>query len=111
MRLLANTGRGLGKNVALPLMFGGVPEKERRQRARTLLERVGLGQRLTHAAVPGMVERGTGHDRIAARLGTSGLSSLRTTPVSIHRCDVCCAVTRFCLKFLASAALPELNRD
>jgi putative ABC transport system ATP-binding protein len=32
----------------LPLMFSGVPEKERRARARALLERVGLGPRLTH---------------------------------------------------------------
>jgi putative ABC transport system ATP-binding protein len=36
------------ENVALPLMFSGVPEKERRARARALLERVGLGPRLTH---------------------------------------------------------------
>jgi putative ABC transport system ATP-binding protein len=36
------------ENVALPLMFSGVPEKERRARARLLLERVGLGPRLTH---------------------------------------------------------------
>jgi len=36
------------ENVALPLMFGGVPEKERRARARALLERVGLTERLTH---------------------------------------------------------------
>jgi putative ABC transport system ATP-binding protein len=36
------------ENVALPLMFSGVPEKERRARARALLERVGLGARLTH---------------------------------------------------------------
>jgi putative ABC transport system ATP-binding protein len=36
------------ENVALPLMFSGVPEKERQARARALLERVGLGQRLTH---------------------------------------------------------------
>jgi putative ABC transport system ATP-binding protein len=36
------------ENVALPLMFSGVPEKERRARARKLLERVGLGPRLTH---------------------------------------------------------------
>ena len=36
------------ENVALPLMFSGVPEKERRARAQALLERVGLGARLTH---------------------------------------------------------------
>jgi putative ABC transport system ATP-binding protein len=36
------------ENVALPLMFGGVPEKDRRARARELLERVGLVERLSH---------------------------------------------------------------
>jgi putative ABC transport system ATP-binding protein len=36
------------ENVALPLMFGGTPEKERRARARELLEQVGLAERLTH---------------------------------------------------------------
>lgn len=36
------------ENVALPLMFSGVPEKERRERARVQLERVGLGLRLAH---------------------------------------------------------------
>jgi putative ABC transport system ATP-binding protein len=36
------------ENVALPLMFSGVLEKERRARARALLERVGLGPRLAH---------------------------------------------------------------
>jgi len=36
------------ENVALPLMFSGVPEKERRTQARVLLERVGLGPRLAH---------------------------------------------------------------
>jgi putative ABC transport system ATP-binding protein len=36
------------ENVALPLMFGGVPEKERRTRAKELLEQVGLAERLTH---------------------------------------------------------------
>jgi putative ABC transport system ATP-binding protein len=36
------------ENVALPLMFSGVPEKERLARAGELLERVGLGPRLAH---------------------------------------------------------------
>jgi len=36
------------ENVAVPLMFSGVPEKERRARARALLTRVGLGPRLSH---------------------------------------------------------------
>ena len=36
------------ENVALPLMFSGVPHKERLARAQRLLERVGLGHRLTH---------------------------------------------------------------
>ncbi len=36
------------ENVALPLMFNGVPEQERRARARVLLEQVGLGPRLAH---------------------------------------------------------------
>jgi putative ABC transport system ATP-binding protein len=36
------------ENVALPLMFSGVPEKERLARAQALLRRVGLGPRLAH---------------------------------------------------------------
>ncbi len=36
------------ENVALPLMFSDVPEKERRARARQVLERVGLEPRLSH---------------------------------------------------------------
>jgi putative ABC transport system ATP-binding protein len=36
------------ENVALPLMFSGVPHEERLNRARALLQRVGLTHRLTH---------------------------------------------------------------
>ncbi|MEM7063195.1 MAG: ABC transporter ATP-binding protein [Cyanobacteria bacterium P01_B01_bin.77] len=35
-------------NVALPMVYGGVPADERRQRAANALERVGLGNRLTN---------------------------------------------------------------
>ncbi|CAM3787476.1 Macrolide export ATP-binding/permease protein MacB [Vibrio aerogenes CECT 7868] len=35
-------------NVALPLVYGGVKSKERKARAATLLERVGLGDRMHH---------------------------------------------------------------
>ena len=36
------------ENVMLPMEFNGVPAEERRRRARTLLKRVGLVQRLDH---------------------------------------------------------------
>jgi putative ABC transport system ATP-binding protein len=36
------------ENVELPMIFGGVPPKERRERATELLTRVGLGDRLDH---------------------------------------------------------------
>lgn len=36
------------ENVALPLLFRGVPPRDRRDRASRWLKRVGLGQRLTH---------------------------------------------------------------
>ncbi|HEY7514895.1 MAG TPA: ABC transporter ATP-binding protein, partial [Vicinamibacteria bacterium] len=36
------------ENVELPLLFGGVPAKERRERARAMLERVDLGDRMEH---------------------------------------------------------------
>ena len=35
-------------NVALPLVYSGVPSRERSERAREALERVGLGARLKH---------------------------------------------------------------
>ncbi len=36
------------ENVELPLVYGGVPGRERARRARAALERVGLGARLDH---------------------------------------------------------------
>ncbi len=36
------------ENVELPLLFGGVSPKDRRERAKELLTRVGLGDRLDH---------------------------------------------------------------
>ncbi|MGB0931158.1 MAG: ABC transporter ATP-binding protein [Chitinophagales bacterium] len=35
-------------NVAIPLIYGGVPKKEREQRATDMLESVGLGERYHH---------------------------------------------------------------
>jgi len=36
------------ENVELPLLFGGVPGRQRRERAAGMLERVGLGDRMDH---------------------------------------------------------------
>ena len=36
------------ENVELPLLFGGVPAKERRERAKAMLEKVDLGDRMDH---------------------------------------------------------------
>lgn len=36
------------RNVELPLLYAGVPRKERRDRAAALLERVGLGSHMNH---------------------------------------------------------------
>jgi len=36
------------ENVMLPMEFNGLPDDERRERARVLLDRIGLGTRLTH---------------------------------------------------------------
>jgi putative ABC transport system ATP-binding protein len=36
------------KNVELPLMYAGMPAKERQKKTETILERVGLGHRKTH---------------------------------------------------------------
>ena len=35
-------------NVELPLVYAGIPARERRRRAETALERVGLGNRMDH---------------------------------------------------------------
>ena len=35
-------------NVELPLIYGGVPAKERKPRAEAMLHRVGLGERMSH---------------------------------------------------------------
>jgi putative ABC transport system ATP-binding protein len=39
------------ENVELPLIFKGVPTKKRRERAVELLEKVGLGERVSHLAI------------------------------------------------------------
>lgn len=39
------------ENVELPLIFKGVPTKKRRERAIELLEKVGLGERVSHQAI------------------------------------------------------------
>ena len=36
------------ENVEMPLMFGGVPKKERKERVQALLEKVGLADRMEH---------------------------------------------------------------
>lgn len=36
------------KNVESPLIYAGVPKRERRERARQMLEKVGLSDRMTH---------------------------------------------------------------
>ncbi|HXV77137.1 MAG TPA: ABC transporter ATP-binding protein [Candidatus Polarisedimenticolaceae bacterium] len=36
------------ENVEMPMMFGGVPRRRRRERVEALLERVGLQDRMTH---------------------------------------------------------------
>ena len=39
---------GIIRNAELPLVFAGIPRGERRERAETMLRRVGLGHRLKH---------------------------------------------------------------
>jgi putative ABC transport system ATP-binding protein len=38
------------KNVALPMIYAGIPKKERIERAKVLLKRVGLGDRMEHTS-------------------------------------------------------------
>ncbi len=38
------------QNVMLPMRYGGMPEKEREEKARQYLEMVGLGKRLSHSS-------------------------------------------------------------
>ena len=61
------------ENVALPLMFSGVPEKERLARARELLEQVGLGLRLDHR--PTQLSAG-GQQRVAIARALVGQPAL-----------------------------------
>jgi putative ABC transport system ATP-binding protein len=39
------------KNVELPMMYGGVPKGERTERAKALLHKVGLGDRMAHRPI------------------------------------------------------------
>ncbi len=36
------------ENVEMPMMFGGIPKGQRKERVRELLEKVGLGERMEH---------------------------------------------------------------
>lgn len=56
-------------NVALPLVERGVPKRERRERAASLLERVGLGERQTHR--PGELSGGE-QQRVAVARALAG---------------------------------------
>jgi putative ABC transport system ATP-binding protein len=58
------------ENVALPLVFAGVPRGERRDRAHGLLERVGLGHRSGHR--PGQMSAGEQQRTALARAIVNG---------------------------------------
>ena len=60
------------ENVELPLLYQGLPRRERRERAREALERVGLGERLHHRPNQmsgGQQQRVAGGRAISARPG------------------------------------------
>jgi putative ABC transport system ATP-binding protein len=61
------------ENVALPLMFSGVPNRGRLARARALLERVGLAERLNHR--PSQLSGGE-QQRVAIARGLVGQPAL-----------------------------------
>ena len=51
-------------------------------------------------------------DRISELLSSSGFYSFHAAPISIHRCDVSCAVARFCLAFWpASLCLNSITTE
>jgi putative ABC transport system ATP-binding protein len=61
------------ENVALPLMFSGVPNRGRLARARALLDRVGLAERLNHR--PSQLSGGE-QQRVAIARGLVGQPAL-----------------------------------
>ncbi len=51
-------------------------------------------------------------DRFSELLSSSGIHSFHAAPISIHWCDVSCAVARFCLTFWpASLCLKSISTE